>query len=146
MWIAPWCSTNREQHRATTPRSLVKLPPDLTQETYTLLPYAENIYIVLLLFIYWALSVSTALGKLAQSGQIYQTSVLLQWDVLMWCLPSSLYCGTITQPNTTVSLPLQRISWWESGSLPALGGVSRPCRPSLPIDHPPPTHLGHAKG
>lgn len=50
--MAPWCSTNREQHRATAPRSLVKLPPDLTQETCALLPYAESIYIVLLLFIY----------------------------------------------------------------------------------------------
>lgn len=83
------------------------------------------------------------LGEFVQFGQIYQISVLLQWDVPMRLLPSFLYCGTITQPNT---LCLSSELSDESQEPPALGAVSRPCRPYLPVDHPSPTHVGHGEG
>lgn len=62
----------------------------------------------------------------------------------MWPLPSSLCCGTLAQPSPRAALPLQK-ELTRLSFPPGHGGVFRPCRPSLPVDHPSPARVGHTE-
>lgn len=92
-----------ESNRVTAPRSFIKLPPDLTQETYTLLPFAENIHVVVFvcLSVYWAWRITSVRANLHSQDRSVKLQILCMRCA---CVSPSLL--------SSVALPSLRLLWW----------------------------------